>query len=880
MSEGFDDPSFDSVEYINGRFPNEESLESLDRCIESLHVEIRHVDAEILDAVRRQSQSGRDAREALHAAHVTIHEAMEQIVAMKQMSAESQGMVEEVCKDIRQLDTAKKNLSVAIAALRRLAMLVDAVDQLQVAAEQRDFRNAGNLMGAVKQLYGYFESYTNIAKIAELRGRIYALEKSLRTASLREFELLGEDVPPPQVLESLKACCVVTGAIGNSARDELIDIICRREMSMYTQIFGTVGETAKLERTVNRFKWFIRRLDGRRAIWGIFPEEWRVTQLLAVTFCSITKSELAEILGGMEGRIDVEGLLKAVEATHVFEEEMARRFDTLDEYQEEEEEDDQEGNSFLTSEENERIKRHSKTSTDAIRKKYASHVTNQERKRALMEDAAAAAVKHAVFKNSISPVFQPYMYAYIDDITETLSKRLESFVGSETWMQMSDDQPIFRSSDSITSMVREELKHCSAKLSRGETLVELGKTFRKMYQSYADMLMAKLPKTANGATAAVAVVGNTSWHITLTEESIRLICLMISTCDHCILMIQQLENALVKRLDPEFKDSVDFSEAEDAFNNVITQSLSVMLLGIETQMDVTLATLMRKNWQAFDMTGDQSDFAQTACSVLRNLGPQIWPPRLSQLYFNFFCDKLIRSFAPRLFDAVFKCGPISQAGGQQLRLDLEALRSAFITLAKEGSVTQAAHQDIEDYMEGVTGKSKQSSHKAKSWVEGFVMDVTTALGTTEAVLKVVVSPIDTVVDTFVEIMPGASQVDLQHILELMGVRKSDMVNVLEDFAKKTSSRQDQSSQPVIKPLPAPTFGQQTPTSSPFSLPPGAAAKASAAAQDMASHISRIRSTANARFSAVAASDSMRETMGRTLGAMKSLRFNSTPNQKE
>eukprot|EP00889_Picochlorum_renovo_P002282 jgi/Picre1/29312/NNA_004702.t1 len=112
------------------------------------------------------------------------------------------------------------------------------------------------------------------------------------------------------------------------------------------------------------------------------------------------------------------------------------------------------------------------------------------------------------------------MYAYIDDITETLSKRLESFVGSETWMQMSDDQPIFRSSDSITSMVREELKHCSAKLSRGETLVELGKTFRKMYQLYADMLMAKLPKTANGATAAVAVVGNTSWHITLTEESI------------------------------------------------------------------------------------------------------------------------------------------------------------------------------------------------------------------------------------------------------------------------------------------------------------------------------------------------------------------------
>ena len=36
-------------------------------------------------------------------------------------------------------------------------------------------------------------------------------------------------------------------------RDELIDAVCKREMGVYTQIFSTMGETAKLERTVNRW---------------------------------------------------------------------------------------------------------------------------------------------------------------------------------------------------------------------------------------------------------------------------------------------------------------------------------------------------------------------------------------------------------------------------------------------------------------------------------------------------------------------------------------------------------------------------------------------------------------------------------------------------
>ena len=839
----------------------EESTSLLDMCIESLKIEIGNVDGAILDAVRRQSRSGSNARERLLSAHGTIQEVMAQVAVCRKMTEESERMATDICKDVRQLDNAKKNLTTAITGLRRLSMLVEGVDQLQVAAEKRNFKDAGNLLGAVKQLQSHFTSYSHIAKVAEIKGRVQALEQSLRLASLREFELLGEDPPPPHVVQVLKDCCAVTGAIGTAARDELVDIICRREMNMYTQIFGTVGETAKLERTVNRYKWFIRRLDSRRMIWSIFPEEWRVTQLLALTYCSITKSELAEILSDADPEVlakDVDGLLKAVEATNVFEGEMARRFSELQDDTSIGGDGDDDDGFFSYKNESERAG--TVSTADAIKKKYRQRgvgtsdaAIQKEEKRALMEDAAEAAVKHASFKNSISPVFEPYMFLYTDDVLQTLSHTLEASVVTEKWVQMSDDQMILKSSDDLTSMIREELRHCSSKISKREPLVELGKVFEKLYKSYASALISKLPKTSAGQMTGNASIGSTSWHIKVSQEDVRILCLIIWTSDHCISMVQQLENAMEKHLDADFKGCIDMSGAEDAFNNVITYSLSVMLLGVETQLDIPLSALMRHNWEAFDITGDQSDFIREACSIISDTGRRIRPPNLSRNYFTFFCDKIIRSFAPRLFDAVFRCGPIRQAGGQQLRLDLEALKGAFVSMAKEGSFIGGRQGSPVKQNQKVESTSGVQAEKV--WVESYARDVASAFKVTESVLKVVSSPLETVVETFSELMPGASQTDLQHILELMGIKKSDMVKVLDEFEKK--SKQTLKSPQSSKPLPAPVFSMGMHANS-FSLPPAAAAKASAAAQDMASHISRIRSSANAqaaKFSAAMKSQS-------------------------
>lgn len=89
--------------------------------------QISRVDAEILAAVRQQSTSGSRARQDLTNAKLTIDALFGKIRDIQRKAEQSELMVQEICRDIKKLDYAKKHLTSTITALRRLAMLVTAI---------------------------------------------------------------------------------------------------------------------------------------------------------------------------------------------------------------------------------------------------------------------------------------------------------------------------------------------------------------------------------------------------------------------------------------------------------------------------------------------------------------------------------------------------------------------------------------------------------------------------------------------------------------------------------------------------------------------------------------------------------------------------------
>ncbi|XP_020550892.1 vacuolar protein sorting-associated protein 53 A-like, partial [Sesamum indicum] len=180
-----------ALDYINQMFPTEASLSGVEPLMQKIHSEVRKVDAEILTAVRQQSNSGTKARENLASATHAVQELIFKIQEIKTKAEQSETMVQEICRDIKKLDFAKKHITTTITALHRLTMLVSAVEQLQVMASKRQYKEAAAQLEAVNQLCSHFDAFRDNPKITELKDRFKSIKRILKSHVFSDFSSLG-----------------------------------------------------------------------------------------------------------------------------------------------------------------------------------------------------------------------------------------------------------------------------------------------------------------------------------------------------------------------------------------------------------------------------------------------------------------------------------------------------------------------------------------------------------------------------------------------------------------------------------------------------------------------------------------------------------------
>ncbi|XP_047264863.1 vacuolar protein sorting-associated protein 53 A isoform X3 [Capsicum annuum] len=664
-----------TLDYINQMFPTEASLSGVEPLMQKIHSEIRRVDAEILTAVRQQSNSGTKAREDLAAATSAVQELMNKIREIKTKAEQSETMVQEICRDIKKLDFAKKHITTTITALHRLTMLVSAVEQLQVMASKRHYKEAAAQLEAVNQLCSHFEAYRDIPKITELREKFKSIKQVLKSHVFSDFSSLGtgKETEESNLLQQLSDASLVVDALEPSVREELVKIFCNRELTSYQQIFEG-AELAKLDKTERRYAWIKRRLRTNEEIWKIFPRSWHVDYLLCIQFCKLTRSQLVEILVSMKEKPDVATLLTALQRTLEFEEELAEKFgggtrskDAVDD-----------------NEETEMSGNKSQTVSD-IRKKY--------------------------------------------------EKKLAAHDGSQ----------------------HEELH------GEKDASVPGAGVFQKVLKAYATKLFARLPK---GGTGIVAAATGIEGQIKTSDKDERVICYIVNTAEYCHKTCGELADNVSKLIDAQFVDGVDMSEVQDEFSAVITKSLITLVHGIETKFDSEMAAMSRVPWSTLESVGDQSDYVNGINLILTSSIP-VLGSLLSPIYFQFFLDKLASSLGPRFYHNIFKCKQLSETGAQQMLLDTQAVKTILLEIPSLGKQTA-----------GAASYSKFVSRE---------------MSKAEALLKVILSPIDSVADTYCALLPEGTLTEFQRLLELKGLKKADQQSILDDFNKRGSGI----SQPTI-----------------------------------------------------------------------------------
>eukprot|EP01117_Protostelium_nocturnum_P012062 TRINITY_DN4417_c0_g1_i6.p1 TRINITY_DN4417_c0_g1~~TRINITY_DN4417_c0_g1_i6.p1 ORF type:complete len:371 (+),score=140.52 TRINITY_DN4417_c0_g1_i6:85-1197(+) len=314
--------SFSEVEYINNLFPTEQSLVELDSSLLKWKERIRNTNELLRNSIYEQISSERDkGKQKILETTKSIQDLFVQISEMKRKAESSEKMVHEICRDIKNLDYAKKNVTTTITALKRMQMLITAIDQLKWTSSKHQYREAAVLLEAINELSSLFIPFKHISKLSLLFKQVSTISSTLLKQIHYDFESSESSN------STLMDACHVIDAMGKDSRREFINWLLDTLLKEYKSLFRQGDEISSISNIKRRFAWLKKRLmmfDERFR--GIFPEEWAVQESFVEEFCILTRQNVSEGLERERDNLDSNVFVSAIKKTVSFENEMSERF--------------------------------------------------------------------------------------------------------------------------------------------------------------------------------------------------------------------------------------------------------------------------------------------------------------------------------------------------------------------------------------------------------------------------------------------------------------------------------------------------------------------------------------------------------------------------
>uniref|UniRef100_A0A8C9YRF4 Vacuolar protein sorting-associated protein 53 homolog n=1 Tax=Sander lucioperca TaxID=283035 RepID=A0A8C9YRF4_SANLU len=704
-----DRADFNAVEYINTLFPTEQALEEAQIAIQQLFGKIKDI---------------------------------------KDKAEKSEQMVKEITRDIKQLDHGKRHLTTSITTLNHLHMLAGGVDSLEAMTRKRQYGEVANLLQGVVNVLEHFHKYMGIPQIRQLSERVKAAQSELGTQILADFE---ESFPaqgskrPGGPSNVLRDACLVANVLDPRIKQEIIKKFIRQHLSEYLVLFQENQDVAWLDKIDRRYAWIKRQLvDYEEKYLRMFPEEWCMTERIAVEFCHITRVELAKVMRTRAKEIEVKLLLFAIQRTTNFEGLLAKRFTgcTL-------------------------------TDTPGKRPESPLETTNPFLEDEAGEDPRKPKAPDNPFHGIVSKCFEPHLYVYIESQDKNLGELIDRFVADfraqgPPKAGTEEGGAVLPSCADLFVYYKKCMVQCS-QLSTGEPMIALTTIFQKFLREYAwKILSGNLPKSSSNSggltISSLLKEKECSEAAKFTMDELCLICSILSTAEYCLATTQQLEEKLKEKVDKLLMERINLTGEMDTFSTVISNSIQLLVQDLDAACDPALTAMSKMPWQSVEHVGDQSPYVTSIIMHIKQNVPIIRDNLAStRKYFTQFCIKFTNSFIPKFINHLFRCKPISMVGAEQLLLDTHSLKTVLLDLPSIGS---------------------QVLRKAPaSYTKIVVKGMTRA----EMILKVVMAPHEppvVFVDNYIKLLADGNPETFQKILDMKGLKRSEQSSMLELFRQR------------------------------------------------------------------------------------------------
>ena len=552
---------------------------------------------------------------------------------------------------------------------------------------------------------------------------------------------------------------------------------------------------ASLDQIKRRYAWYRRMLhDLDEKFPNIFPNHWDMQYHLTHTFLSKSGEHLKLLFTKKDGPDkhlrdrdceNVTVLLKALQQTILFEKEMTawlqREYGTtfiddsttklpssvLGEDGEPLEFDEHGRAVAASSAEGIRIKYERKLKDrnkgNDINQVLAFDDNKQEMEKRLERKAVSALIGVA------SSAFDKFMGPYISLEEQNMNEHLLASKSDST-VATRGDLPVFTSSTELFIYIKDSITRCT-KLTRGRTLFLLFRAFQDTLRQYAQVLALKFPSqmaTINIASLSGSGVGeNAAASYRIPEGEETTICHVIDTCEYCVDTVEALQDLITDKIEERYKAKMDMNREQEAFQDVTAKGIRVLVSGLCQRTDQAFKTMASINWSTLDGVGEESNYVRSMHDVIQPFVITV-KNLLPSSYFRSFCDKFAVSFTSTMFNTVTRCKRISEAGTQQLLLDVYNLKTLLLKLP---------------ILEVQSHSSSGSPHKPGSTIAPamYTKHVTKDFQRIEILLKLVGTPSDLLIDVFKVQWNGGSALDLQTVMNLKGMPRNKQAAMLESF---------------------------------------------------------------------------------------------------
>jgi hypothetical protein len=202
------------------------------------------------------------------------------------------------------------------------------------------------------------------------------------------------------------------------------------------------------------------------------------------------------------------------------------------------------------------------------------------------------------------------MGPYISLEREQLDEQINQ-AASDLSVDTRGELPVFVSSTNIFLYIKNSITRCTV-LTKGRTFFLLYKAFCDKLRKYAAVLSNKYPTpTSTAATAVMSLVppststsllsSTSNYKISPGEEIV--ICHVINTCEYCSETIEALQDLIADKIDTQFKEQVDMTNEQDAFQDVTAKGIKILVSGLERRLDVAYREMGSINWGSMSAVG-------------------------------------------------------------------------------------------------------------------------------------------------------------------------------------------------------------------------------------------------------------------------------------